>query len=165
MLRRVLFSRMKMLTINLLARHPPAPIVGRNVVNVGRMFPWVCRAMSCGKGSIVSIKLSSGQGLDRCLCTQALPILYHQSTHLHCLAELTASKGRLSARSRLGFSVTLIALLADIFWDGSVMLTAGLYLTETDISCQILTFWELWGQSESTNTESRETLDISTAAF
>ena len=164
MLRRI-FSRMKMLTINLVAHHPPALIVGRNAVNAGRMFPWVqcggvaelaCHVGREGKGSIVSVMYSSGQGLDRCLCTLAASLPLHSSP---LFSRPDGFQGGLSALSRLRFLQLRLSPLSslDIFWDCSAILTVWLYLTETDSSCQILTFselWELWGRT--TNRVTRE---------
>ena len=113
MLRRI-FSRMKMLTINLVAHHPPALIVGRNAVNAGRMFPWVqcggvaelaCHVGREGKGSIVSVMYSSGQGLDRCLCTLAASLPLHSSP---LFSRPDGFQGGLSALSRLRFSTAQI---------------------------------------------------------
>ena len=56
---------------------------------------------SCGKGSIVSVMLSSGQGLDRCLCTLARAA----SLPLHSLfSRADGFQGGLSALGRLRFS-------------------------------------------------------------
>ena len=74
---------------------------------------------SCGKGSIVSVMLSSGQGLDRCLCTLAGALARAASLPLHSLfSRADGFQGGLSALGRLRFSFTQIVLsllLSDIF--------------------------------------------------
>ena len=109
---------------------------------------------SCGKGSIVSVMYSSGQGLDRCLCTLAASLPLHSSP---LFSRPDGFQGGLSALSRLRFYIAQIVpslSSLDIFWDCSAILTVWLYLTETDSSCQILTFSELWGRT--TNRVTRE---------